>query len=75
MSQIVANIFCNFVYRIMESVFRVIYYYYYYSNGIGRNLKLKKRKGSHVQADWKKCQPPPGLEPGTSVYHDQRSNR
>ena len=37
-------------------------------------LLLKKRKGSHVQADWKKCQPPPGLEPGTSVYHDQRSN-
>ena len=24
------------------------YYYYYYSNGIGRNLKLKKRKGGHV---------------------------
>ena len=34
-----------------------------------------KRKGSHVQADWKKCQPPPGLEPGTSAYHDQRSNQ
>ena len=36
---------------------------------------LKKRKGSHVQADWKKCQPPPGIEPGTSADHDHRSNR
>ena len=43
-------------------------------NEIRRKIILVKRKTSHVQDNWKICQPSAGLEPGASAYHDQHFN-